>query len=257
MRPERPKHTGPRINDRIRVPTVRLIGAKGEQMGIVPIEDALRAAKEVGLDLVEVAPDASPPVCRLMDHGRHKFEEEKRRRESRKKEASNKLRLVRFRPNIGEHDFDVKVRKLRELLEGGEKCRVSVTFRRREMRHVDVGVRVLDRIEEQVKDIARIESRQDRLDGRDIGLTAIPLKTRAQLLREQDQPEPKRKVTGGKKARKAAAQADVDLDDDDDEVEVEVEEGADEPAPEGAEQVEQVEQVAQVEQVEQAEKASD
>ncbi|MHC4831756.1 MAG: translation initiation factor IF-3 [Planctomycetota bacterium] len=202
FRPERPTTRGPRTNERIRATLVRLIGSKGEQMGIVPIADALGAARAEKLDLVEVAPDAKPPVCKLMDHGKHKFEEEKRRRESRKKETSNKLRLVRFRPNIGDHAFEVKMRTLVRLLEAGEKCRVNVTFRRREMRHIDVGVAVLDRVAEQVKEVAKIESRTNRLDGRDIGLTCVPL--RAAASNSKKKVSGRQRVTGGKKARKAA-----------------------------------------------------
>jgi translation initiation factor IF-3 len=218
--PQKPKSTGPRLNERIKASPVRLIGPEGEQMGVVPVEDALAAAREAKLDLAEVAPDASPPVCKILDWGKQKFKEEKQRRASRKKETSNKLRLIRFRPNIGDHDVQVKVRKLRQLLEEGEKCKVAVMFRRREMRHQENGVKVLDRVTEMVEDLAKIEGRSNRLIGREIAMIAVPLNPPAKG-------KPKKKATSertGKSGRNAKVDADPkDEAEADVEAEVEVE----------------------------------
>ncbi|RME70283.1 MAG: translation initiation factor IF-3 [Planctomycetota bacterium] len=198
---QKPKQTGPRLNERITAPRVRLIGPQGEQMGVVPLEDALAAAKEYKLDLAEVAPGADPPVCKILDWGKEKFREEKQRRLSRRKETSNKLRLIRFRPNIGDHDVQVKVRKLRELLEQGEKCRVAVLFRRREMRHQEQGVKVLDRVAEMISDIARIEGRVDRLVGREMGMVAIPLRQPDKSKKSAGAPSGRQRKGGRKAAR--------------------------------------------------------
>lgn len=155
-------------------------------MGVVPIAEALEQARQDSLDLVEVAPDARPPVCRIMDHGKQKFKEEKQRRQARKRETSNKLRLIRLRPNIGDHDFDVKMRKLRQLLLGGERCRVAVLYRRREMRHTEGGILLLDRAELAVEDIAKAEGRTNDLrEGREIGMTVVPDKAAVQRAAEE------------------------------------------------------------------------
>ncbi|MFQ5861187.1 MAG: translation initiation factor IF-3, partial [Dehalococcoidia bacterium] len=140
-----------RVNARITVPQVRLIGSAGEQLGIVSREEALRLAMEQGLDLVEVAPQAEPPVCRILDYGRLRYLQAKKEREARKGQRSTALRQVRFRPNISDHDLSAKVRKARELLEGGAKVKVSVFFRGREVTHPENGMVLLKRVAEELK----------------------------------------------------------------------------------------------------------
>ncbi len=154
-----------RVNERIRAREVRLIDEKGAQLGVVSTQEALRMARERDYDLIEVAPKAQPPVCRIMDYGKHKYELAKRERETRKKSKSSQVRLLRMKPQISVHDLDVKVRKLRELLGEGNKVRVSLRFRGREMSRPELGTRLLDRIAEALSDVAVVEG-APRREGR-------------------------------------------------------------------------------------------
>lgn len=146
-----------RINGRIRVSPVRLIGPQGEQIGILPIGEAQARADDVGLDLVEVAPKSKPPVCRIMDYGKFKYELAKKDKISKKKQHSFQLKEMRFRPKVDEHDYQFKLKHVREFLESGSKVRVFVMFRGREVVHVEFGKRILDRMVEDLKEIARID----------------------------------------------------------------------------------------------------
>ena len=146
-----------RVNERIRAREVRLIDEKGAQLGIVAVSEALRIARERNLDLIEVAPNAQPPVCRIMDFGKHKYEQGRRERESRKKTKAGEVRLLRLKPQIGRHDLDIKVRKLRELLEEGNKVRISVRFRGREMSRPEMGTGLMEIITRELSDIAMAE----------------------------------------------------------------------------------------------------
>ena len=137
-----------RINERIRVREVRLIDEEGRQAGIVPTRDALMRSKEVGLDLIEVAPTAVPPVCRIMDYGKFKYEQAKRERDASKRSAQTELRMIRVRPNIDEHDFDVKLKNARKFLEDGDKTRIFVVFRSREFTHPEFGRTLLAKFQE-------------------------------------------------------------------------------------------------------------
>ena len=154
-----------RVNERIRAREVRLIDENGGQLGVMSTQDALRLARERGYDLIEVAPNAQPPVCRVMDYGKHKYELAKRERETRKKSKSSEVRLLRMKPQISAHDLDVKVRKLRELLGEGNKVRISLRFRGREMSRPDMGVKLLDRIAQALSDVAVVEG-APRREGR-------------------------------------------------------------------------------------------
>ena len=151
------------MNQQIRIKEVRLIGADGNQFGVVPLEEARRLADEVGLDLVEVAPTARPPVCRIMDFGKFKYQQKKN--EQRSKTHQSQLREIRVRPQIDEHDLAYKVGKAREFLLAGDKVQVNCLFRGREMTHLELGRRLIDRIAEKVGDIAKVE-RSSRLEGR-------------------------------------------------------------------------------------------
>ncbi|MGO1192974.1 MAG: translation initiation factor IF-3 [Nesterenkonia sp.] len=169
----------PRINNRIRVPEVRLVGPQGEQVGIVRIEDALRLAGEADLDLVEVAPQAKPPVCKLMDFGKWKYEAAVKARESRKNQATTTLKEVRFRLKIDDHDYQTKVGHARRFLEAGDKVKSMIQFRGREQQRPEMGVRLLQRFSEDVADLGQVES-SPRQDGRHMVMVVGPLRTKAQ-----------------------------------------------------------------------------
>jgi translation initiation factor IF-3 len=157
---------------------VRLVDADGSQVGIVPIEDALARARAAELDLVEVAAQADPPVCRIMDYGKFRYEEAQRLKESRKKTIQITTKEVKFRPKIGKGDFDTKVRHMLEFLEEGHKVKVSLQFRGREMAHPELGKKVLDEVLEQLGPIARVDT-EARLDGRSMTMVLSPDKKAA------------------------------------------------------------------------------
>lgn len=162
-----------RINERIRAREVRLIDDKGAQLGIMPASDALRIAEERELDLIEVAPSAQPPVCRIMDYGKHKYQQAKREREARKKSKATEVRLMRMKPQIGPHDLGIKLRKLRELLGEGNKVRVSVRFRGREMSKPELGRNLMQRVASELADIAQVEG-FPRQEGRMMSMMVAP-----------------------------------------------------------------------------------
>lgn len=162
------------MNERIRAREVRLIDENGAQAGVMATNEALRIARERGLDLIEVAPKAQPPVCRIMDYGKHKYEQAKRDREARKKSRSTEVRLLRLRsPQIGAHDLDIKLRKLREMLAEGCKVRVSLRFRGREMSRPELGSALFTRITEELADVAQIEA-PPRREGRMMSVVLSP-----------------------------------------------------------------------------------
>lgn len=161
------------MNERIRAREVRLIDETGAQLGVVPVRDALQIARERELDLIEVAPNADPPVCRIMDYGKHKYQQAKREREARKRQKSTELRVIRMKCQIGDHDLQIKVRKLVELLAEGNKVRVAVRFRGREMSRPEMGTRLLNRISEQLVDVAVAEA-SPRREGRMMSVLLAP-----------------------------------------------------------------------------------
>ncbi|WP_041572042.1 translation initiation factor IF-3 [Candidatus Kinetoplastidibacterium crithidiae] len=167
-----------RINNEIRVPEVRLIGIEGEQLGILKISDALRLSEQNEVDLVEIAPNAVPPVCRLMDYGKFKYKEQKRLAEARSKQKIIQVKEVKFRPSTDDGDYNVKLRNLRKFLEDGDKAKVSLRFRGREMAHQDLGMRVLERIRNDLSDHAVVES-MPRLEGRQMVMMLSPKKKSA------------------------------------------------------------------------------
>ncbi len=145
-----------RINEQIRVASVRLIGAEGAQLGILPTEDAMKEARKVNLDLVEVAPNEKPPVCRIMDYGKYKYQQKKRQHKGHTHQT--KIKEIRVRPKTGDHDINVKVNKAREFLGQKDKVIVTVIFRGREMAHIDEGRRVISGILAQLEDVSKVES---------------------------------------------------------------------------------------------------
>lgn len=162
-----------RVNEQIRVREVRLVSETGEQLGIVPTYEALRMARERGLDLVEVAAQAKPPVCRFMDYSRWKYEQAKRAKEARKKQKVQDVKEIKMRPTIDEHDFDVKARACAKFLSEGDKVKATIMFRGREMAHLENGQRVLERLLERVKDICVVE-RAPKIEGRNMIMVLSP-----------------------------------------------------------------------------------
>ena len=154
-----------RVNERIRAREVRLIGEKGEQLGVMPLSQALEIARKRNLDLVEVAATVEPPVCRLLDYGKYRYEQAKKEREARRSQRVSLLREVRLRPKIDSHDFEAKARIANKLLAHGDKVKVTVRFRGREITHPDIGWRLLQRMSESLKEVATVE-RQPLLAGR-------------------------------------------------------------------------------------------
>jgi translation initiation factor IF-3 len=154
---------------------MRVVGPEGEQVGIVSREDALRMAEEAGVDLVEIAPQADPPVCRVMDYGKHVFQESKRRASARKKQAQVQVKEMKFRPGTGEGDYQVKLRKLIEFITEGDKAKVTLMFRGREMAHQEIGVKLLRRVEADLAEIAKVEQ-FPRLEGRFMTMMLGPKK---------------------------------------------------------------------------------
>jgi translation initiation factor IF-3 len=152
---------------------VRVIGPDGAQLGIKTLPDALGLARELDLDLVEVAPLANPPVCRIMDYGKFRYEESQRAREARKKTAHVSVKEVKFRPKIGKGDFDTKVRHVVEFLSDGHKVKVSLQFRGREMAHPELGSKILDDVIEQIVEVGKVET-QARLEGRSMTMVLVP-----------------------------------------------------------------------------------
>ncbi|HYV67945.1 MAG TPA: translation initiation factor IF-3 [Myxococcales bacterium] len=175
-----------RTNRRIRARELRVIGPEGEQLGVLPLETALAKAQEFGLDLVEVSPMAKPPVCKIMDYGKFKYETKKKASEAKKKQTVVKLKEVKFRPKTEEHDYAFKTKAIREFLAEGNKARVTVMFRGREITHREIGQAILRRIETELKDIAVVEQ-PSRLEGRLLFMILAPNPRYLQQQRQQQQ----------------------------------------------------------------------
>ncbi len=161
------------INEQIREKEVRLIGAEGEQIGVTPLQEAQRLAAEAGLDLVMIAPKAKPPVCKIMDFGKHKFDVAKREKEARKKQKTISVKEVRFSASIEKHDFDTKLRNAKKFLEAGDKVKVSVMFRGREMMHTQSGRELLEEAAKILEEFGDIEQRP-RFEGRSMVIMVVP-----------------------------------------------------------------------------------
>ncbi|WP_437436417.1 translation initiation factor IF-3 [Ruegeria arenilitoris] len=168
------RDTGPRVNEKIRAPEIRLIGAEGENVGVVHPAKAMQMAADVGLDLVEISPNANPPVCKIMDFGKFKYEQQKRESEARKKQKIIEVKEVKFRPNTDTHDYDVKMRNVFKFLENGDKVKVTLRFRGREMAHQNLGRELLERVAEDVKDLGKIEN-MPKMEGRQMIMMIGPL----------------------------------------------------------------------------------
>ncbi len=170
--PER-EPAGPRINEHIRVREIRLIDETGTNVGVVTTIDARTKAHELGLDLVEIVPDGVPPVCKIMDFGKFKFQEQKKQAEARKRQKIVELKEIKMRPGIDDHDYDVKMRSVRRFFEEGDKVKITLRFRGREMAHTSLGMDVLKRVKADVEPIAKVES-EPRFEGRQMIMILAP-----------------------------------------------------------------------------------
>ncbi len=162
-----------RVNERIRAREIRIIGEKGEQIGVLPTGEGLKMAREKDLDLVEVAPKASPPVCRIMDFSRYKYEQEKKERLARKKQKIVHIKEIKLKPNIEEHDYQTKLRHLKRFLGRGDKSKITLMFRGREMAHVDIGRALMNRLMKDLSELAEVE-RPPMLEGRFMVMIMTP-----------------------------------------------------------------------------------
>ncbi|TQS19131.1 translation initiation factor IF-3 [Microbispora hainanensis] len=196
--------TEPRINDRIRVPEVRLVGPNGEQVGIVSIGDALKLAQESDLDLVEVAATARPPVCKLMDYGKFKYESAMKAREARRNQAHTIIKEIKLRPKIDPHDYETKKGHVVRFLKAGDKVKVTIMFRGREQSRPELGFRLLQRLAEDVTDLGFVES-QPKQDGRNMIMVIGPHKKKAEAKAEKA--AAKARGTGQQDAEPAEEQA--------------------------------------------------
>lgn len=168
-----PSKDGPRVNEDIDVPKVRLIGADGENIGVVTAREAMNYADEAGLDLVEISPNADPPVCKILDYGKYKYEAQKKKNEAKKKQKVIDVKEIKLRPNIDDHDYDVKMRNMRRFLSDGDKVKVTLRFRGREMAHQELGVDVLNRVKTDTDEIAKVEQ-EAKMEGRQMVMVVAP-----------------------------------------------------------------------------------
>lgn len=168
-----PDRKGPRVNEEIKVPSIRLVDADGEMVGVVSVQEGLQMAEEVGLDLVEVSPAADPPVCKILDYGKFKYAEQKKRNEARKKQKVIEIKELKMRPGIEEHDYQTKMRSMLRFLDEGDKVKVTIRFRGREMAHQDLGAKVLIRIQDDIGELAKVEQ-SPRTEGRMMTMVIAP-----------------------------------------------------------------------------------
>lgn len=164
-----------RINRRIRVPEVRLIGEDGAQLGVFATYEAIRRAEDAGLDLVELSPGARPPVCKIMDYGKYKYEQSKKKHEQKKKQVVVHIKEIKMRPATDEHDFQTKLRHVKRFLEHGDKVKISIRFRGREMTHIDIGQDRMKRVIEEVREVGEVES-FPKMEGKQMFMMIAPLK---------------------------------------------------------------------------------
>jgi len=194
-----------RTNRRIKAREVRVVGPEGDQLGVLPIDQALARAQELGMDLVEVSPMAKPPVCKIMDYGKFKYLEKKKQNEAKKKQVVVQLKEVKLRPRTEEHDYDTKLKKVREFLAEANKARITVMFRGREMSHRELGQKVLQRVIEDLKDTAVIES-APRMEGRQMFMILAPNPRMLQASRDRAKAAA---ALAGQTAAAAAAQGEA------------------------------------------------
>jgi len=168
-----PTKDGPRSNDEIDVEEVQLINEEGENLGAMPIAEAMEQALDSGLDLVEISPAAKPPICKILDLGKYKYQAQKKAAEARRKQKTFDVKEIKMRPNIDTHDYDVKMRNMRKFFDHGDKVKVTLRFRGREMAHTELGVNLLKRVKDETEAIAKVES-EPRLEGRQMVMVLSP-----------------------------------------------------------------------------------
>jgi translation initiation factor IF-3 len=168
-----PTRDGPRVNEEIRIPQVRLIDQDGEMQGVMSAREAMQRAFTAGLDLVEISPNADPPVCKILDFGKFKYEQQKKKNEAKKKQKVIEIKEIKVRPNIDENDYQVKMRAMKSFIEEGDKVKVTLRFRGREMAHQDIGVRVLERIRAEMDTTSKVEQ-MPRMENRQMVMVLSP-----------------------------------------------------------------------------------
>lgn len=166
---------GVRRNELIHARAVRVIGAEGEQLGILQRNEAIAMAREIGCDLVEVSSNATPPVCRIMDYGKFKYEQQKKKQDAKKRQAVVQVKEIKVRPKTDEHDYETKLKHIRSFLEDGDRCKVTVFFRGREIVHKDRGIEILERIVKDLEDVGKVEQ-EPRAEGRTLQMLVVPKK---------------------------------------------------------------------------------
>ena len=171
--PQEREPSGPKINDLIRAREVMLIGEDGTKIGVVSRFDALAKAQEAGLDLVEISPNSDPPVCKILDFGKFKYQEQKKAAEARKKQKVIEIKEIKMRPMIDDHDYDVKLKAIHRFFEEGDKVKITLRFRGREMAHQELGQQLLDRVKKDTNEVAKVES-EPRFEGRQIVMVLSP-----------------------------------------------------------------------------------
>ena len=171
--PPTPEKGGPRINKDIRVREVQLIDAEGQNRGVTEITEALALAEEAGFDLVEIVPNANPPVCKILDYGKFRFNEQKKAAEARKRQKIVEVKEIKLRPGIDEHDYDVKMRAIRRFFIEGDKVKITLRFRGREMAHQDIGYRLLEKVKAETVQIAKVEA-EPSMEGRQMIMVLAP-----------------------------------------------------------------------------------
>jgi translation initiation factor IF-3 len=192
------------VNDRIRAPQVRLVGADGQQIGIVSIQDAMQRAQDLDLDLVEVAPQANPPVCRIMDYGKFKYERDVRQKEARKRQVRVEVKEMKMRPKIDPHDYATKKGHIVRFLNQGARVKVTIMFRGREMAHTELGRKLLDRLTEDLKELATVDA-YPKLDGRNMVMVVAPIRRQATKASPADAPAAGPDEANGEAAASAPA----------------------------------------------------
>ena len=168
-----PVKDGPRINDEIRVPKVLLIDQNGEKQGVMPVSSALEAAEEAGLDLVEIVPNADPPVVKILDYGKYKFQEQKKKNEARKRQKVVEIKEIKLRPQIDVHDYEVKAKAMHRFFEEGDKVKVTLRFRGREMAHPELGMKLLNKVQADFDEVAKVEF-SPKMEGRQMIMILAP-----------------------------------------------------------------------------------
>lgn len=161
------------MNEQITTASIRVVGAEGEMLGVLSLEEALQAASDAGLDLVEISPNTDPPVCKLLDYGKYKYEAQKKKNEAKKKQKVTGIKEIKMRPGIDIHDYEVKMKAVRKFLDQGDKVKVTLRFRGREMAHQDLGMKVLNRVRAEIDEIAKVEQ-YPKTEGRMMTMVMAP-----------------------------------------------------------------------------------